>query len=345
MSRGIEQRVSDVRRLLVASKAVYADRVKLAPVIARTTGLTTEGVELGFESIEREASDRDLYALVSAAGTALHAHVILSANVFVAPLRALVMARAAADRVTVRPSPRDPELARALVDAVRDDAIEVIEGRDVAALPADEIHVYGRAPTIFAVRARARPGVRIRSHGAGLGMAMVTLGADVAASAALVSADVVPFDQRGCLSPKIVVVEGDEARARSFAIALDECLDAWQQRVPRGALLVEERGEVARWIETMAFAGRVWARKHHAVALASIDIPWTIPPAGRHVHVVAAPSLELAAARLSPLEGAVVAIGTDDPVRIAVSAPAHARISHLGRMQRPALDGFVDRRP
>jgi hypothetical protein len=40
----------------------------------------------------------------------------------------------------------------------------------------------------------------------------------------------------------------------------------------------------------------------------------------------------------------VVAIGSDDPQAAAAIAPEHARVSPLGRMQLPPLDGPVDRR-
>src|SRR5579884_866613 len=103
MTRGTDERIADVRRLLSAARAVYDGRARLSGELARSTGLTPEGVELGFSCLEREAADDDLRALVAAAGDASDVHVVLSANVFVAPLRALAVARAASARVTVRP--------------------------------------------------------------------------------------------------------------------------------------------------------------------------------------------------------------------------------------------------
>ncbi|MDP9148673.1 MAG: proline dehydrogenase, partial [Myxococcota bacterium] len=100
MTRGFDARCADVERLVVAARAVHANRAAIASTIASATGLTAEGVELGFASLERTVTDAGLRALVSAAGDAAHVHVILSANVFVAPLRALALARAAAGRVT-----------------------------------------------------------------------------------------------------------------------------------------------------------------------------------------------------------------------------------------------------
>lgn len=344
MSRSVDARMADVRRLLAAARSVHTDRARIAADIGRATGLTCAGVELGFASLERDGDDADLRALVAAAGRARRVHVILSANVFVAPLRALALARAAADHVTVRPSPRDRALAQALVGAWADPAIATIQERDVAAVDADEIHVYGRDDTIDAVCARARFGVIVRRHGAGLGVAVVTRAADIDAAASALAADIVPFDQRGCLSPRIALVEGDEARGRSFAHALHERLGDWGARVARGALSEGERAEAQRWQEGIAFVGRVWHGDHDLVGLAPSDAPLAVPPSGRHVLVVPQPTLSAAAARIAIMASFVVAVGTDDPARVAAIAPVHVRMSVLGRMQHPPLDGPVDRR-
>jgi hypothetical protein len=344
MSRGADERVADVKRLLAAARTVHMDRGHIASNIGRATGLTMAGVELGFASLETDASDADLSLLVASAGSAPRVHVILSANVFVAALRAIAIARAAADHVTVRPSSRDRVLTRALVEAARDDAIALVEERDVSQSVADEIHVYGHDATIGAVRARAGPRVVVRGHGPGIGVAVVTRAAGVDAAADGLAADVVPFDQRGCLSPRVAIVEGDDARALVFACALDERLRAWGAHVRRGVLSDDERIEAVRWRAAMAFAGRVWEGDHHAIALAPTGSPLAVPPPGRHVYVVPEPVLDAATLRLAPVARFVVAVGTDDPARVTRLAPPHARVSMLGTMQRPPLDGPVDRR-
>jgi Acyl-CoA reductase (LuxC) len=344
MTRDTEARVADVRRLLAAGGAIYRDRTRLAPDIARSTGLSLEGVELGFQSLEREFADADLADLVAGAGTADHVHVILAGNVFVAPLRAIAIARAAARRVTIRPSHADPVLTRALVAAARDDGLALTPERDVSRVGADQIHVYGRSETIAAVRATAGRTVLVLGHGPGMGIAMVTRAADTTEAAELLCADVVAFDQRGCLSPRVAIVEGDQARGLRFAQALDERLAVWAGRVPRGVLLDDERAEATRWRDAMAFAGRVWERGQSTVALAPAGTPLVVPPPGRHVHVVSEPTLASAAARLAPIARFVVAVGTDAPQLVAAFVPARTRVSRLGRMQRPRLDGPVDRR-
>jgi hypothetical protein len=344
MTRSVDARVADVRRLLDAARAVHAGRAHIAPGIARTTGLTPEGVELGFESLERDASDEDLRKLVAGVGRVHRVHVILSANVFVAPFRAIAMARAAADRVTVRPSPRDPVLTRALVEAAGDEAIAVIDERDVASLDVDEIHAYGRDATIAAVRGRARRGTVVRGHGPGLGVAIVTGASDLDSAAEGLAADVVAFDQRGCLSPRIALVEGDPARGESFARALHERLGKWAARIRRGVLSEEERADARRWLDAATFAGSVWRGDQDAVAIAPPGTPLAIPPSGRHVDVVTERGLGAIAARMAPIVSFVVAVGSDDPARVSAIAPPWSRVSALGEMQRPPLDGPVDRR-
>jgi len=344
VSRSVEERTADVGRLLAASRAVYADRARIAPQIARSTGLSLEGVLFGFSCLERAATDSELRSLVDAAGDAERVHVVLSANAFVAPLRAMAIARAASTRVTVRPSPRDPTLAVELERAARDDAIAIVSDRDVASVDRGEIHVYGRDETVAAVRARARPGVTVRSHGPGMGVALVTRGAGVAEAAAAIAEDVVPFDQRGCLSPRLVMVEGDEARGEALAAALHERLEEWGSRVPRGALAGAERAQATRWREAIRFAGRVWSGAGHVVGFAPWGSAAAIPPPGRHVQVASLDSLREAAAALGTIARHVVVLGTDDPARLRGAAPRGARVVQLGLMQRPPLDGPVDRR-
>jgi hypothetical protein len=342
--RRAEARVGEVRRWLTAARAVHADRARLAPAIARATGLTPQGVELGFASLERDATDVELRSFVAAAGDASHVHVILSANVFVAPLRAIALARAAAPRVTVRPSQRDPVLAEALVEAAGDDAVTLSGERDVALIQADRIDVYGRDATVDAVRARARAAVVVRGHGAGLGIALLSRRAGLDGAAKALAVDVVTFDQRGCLSPRVALIEGDGAHATAFAEALHAYLAAWGTRVPRGKLAPEERAEATRWAESLAFAGRVWKGDDHLVATTPAGVPCAVPPPGRHVHIVPVASIAAVASSLEPLARFVVAVGTDDPASLSGVALAHARVSVLGEMQRPPLDGPVDRR-
>jgi len=186
--------------------------------------------------------------------------------------------------------------------------------------------------------------VVVRGHGVGLGVAVVTRAADLRAAAEALAADVVTFDQRGCLSPRIAIVEGDVSRAETFALVLHGRMGMWGERVPRGALSDSEREDGVRWRDAMGFAGSVWSDAHHAVGLALPGLPLTLPPPGRHVHVAVARTLDEVAARIAPISRFVVGVGTDDPERVREAVPVHARVGPLGFMQRPRLDGPVDGR-
>ena len=197
-----------------------------------------------------------------------------------------------------------------------------------------ELHVYGRDQTIAGVRARAARGVRVRGHGAGMGVAIVA-GGDVQAAAESLAQDVIAFDQRGCLSPRVAF-----SFAEDLPEALHAALGAAAQRVPRGLLFPEEGAEAARYADTATFSGRLFRGREHLVGTG----PLLLPPPGRHVHVVPVATERDLAVELERMAPAVVAVGAEDPERFAKILPRHARTSRLGEMQRPRLDGPVDLR-
>jgi hypothetical protein len=177
-----------------------------------------------------------------------------------------------------------------------------------------------------------------------MGLALVTARAELESAARALADDVVVFDQRGCLSPRVALVVGDEARASALADALHAELERLGARIPRGELPAEERGASGRYVATMTYACRALVGAQHAVGVGPRGAPLVLPPAYRHVHVAACASLDEAKALLAPLVRAVVTIGTDDLSAAAAIAPPWARLSPLGAMQRPPLDGPVDRR-
>jgi hypothetical protein len=333
-----------VQKLLGAARVVAGDHAILDSLVA-STGLSREGVALGLRYLEIDATFAEIDALVVGATPASGVHVILSANVFTAPLRALAVAWAASEVITVRPSRRDPLFTRALVLAVGDARLRLV-GDEAAPVALGEVHVYGRDETVDAVARGAAPGVVVRGHGAGMGVAFVGERVEEESAANAIAEDVVVFDQRGCLSPRVVVVEGGAGRAALVAERLHARLTSLGQDVPRGRLDDSERSSAARYVETMAFAGRVLGGDGHAVGLGEATSPAILPPVGRHVHVVAVTGPEDARRWLQPLARFIVAIGCEDAAqgRAIIGDRANVRVSRLGRMQRPPLDGPVDLR-
>ncbi len=339
----------EVRRILAAARNVVegAERSGLVGALVDATGLSPEGVRRALaRHLELDATEEEIASLVRAAGEAPEVTVILSANVFVGALRAIALARAAAPRVVVRPSRREAVFAPALASAMRalgDEGIRIEADVRIEDVARGEIHVYGRDATIADVRAHAREGVRVRGHGTGMGVAWVSRSADLEAAAEALADDVVAFDQQGCLSPRLVLVEGDIARAELFGSAVHEALAAAERLVPRGLVPAEVRAESERWINTMAYVGAVCTGETHAVAVTE-GTAVAPSPTHRHVWISAASDVLAARALVAPLARAVVAFGTDRPEAAGEIAPAWARVSRLGAMQRPRLDGPVDNR-
>jgi hypothetical protein len=318
-------------RAIVDAAAVVARDPKLRSALVSSTRPSPEGVAHALrECLELDVTDAELAQVAQHAVATSRVHVILSANVFVAPLRALVLARAAAPTVTVRPSRREPVFARALVEQLGSDAIRIADEK-VEDITEGEIHVYGRDETIADVVRRAR--APVIGHGAGMGIAFLPRDAELRAAARALARDVAAFDQRGCLSPRIAFVEGDSA---AFATILADELEEIEKIVPRGELDDDERREAVRWADTVAFAGELHRR---ATAIVGHADALAVPPPGRHVHVTAWRS-----AALESIAPFVVTVGAPSIAAATAMAPAHARPAALGQMQRPRLDGPVDRR-
>jgi hypothetical protein len=210
----------------------------------------------------------------------------------------------------------------------------------VATIGEGEIHVYGRDDTIQEVRARANPRVVVRGHGSGMGVAYAE-GREAEAKA--LAEDVVVFDQRGCLSPRIALVEGDDAHALAFAEALHEELEVFDASVPRGDVPGDERAAIGTYLATMTYASRVLVGTSHAVGVAPHGAPLLLPPSYRHVHVAPVKDVAEAAALLAPMAKGIAVVGAANDA-LAKALGIRVRTAPIGRMQRPPLDGPVDLR-
>ncbi len=198
------------------------------------------------------------------------------------------------------------------------------------------------------ISASAAPGVIVRGHGAGLGVAVAAGGDAIDHAALAVARDVIPFDQRGCLTPRAVLVEGDALRAEAFARALHAALGALSIAVPRGPLDAGDSGRdqarIARRCRPSATSGR--ERITSSASTSSPRALLVLPPAARVVHGV--PALAGAALLDVPWAGYSHHRGRRRRARglagaVRALAP-RARRARLGEMQRPPLDGPVDRR-
>jgi len=266
--------------------------------------------------------------------------VSLSANVFTAPLRAIAWALSASDTVVVRTSRRATRFVDALAGAPfarlasGDDHAALLA--EIARLPADAaVHAYGgrAAMDTLAEVVGERP---FEAHGPGFGA--VVLGAPPdRATARAIADDTLAFDQRGCLSPRLVLVVGDPT---ATAGALDEALREASERLPRAPLDPTLRAALARLADVARMVGEARVGAHHAVFDLGASPP-TLSPGGRSLTVHAVADVDAATRALASFGPELTQVASDVPLLLA----RLVRRCRPGDMQRPPFDGPVDLRP
>jgi Acyl-CoA reductase (LuxC) len=335
-----------VTRLRAAARELTRCPAALVAALADSTGLSKPGVELGLRMhLEHDATDAELMQLVQHATTAQHIDVVLSANVFTAAFRAIALALARSAHVVVKPSRREPHFVRAL-HMHAPNLMQLAPDWQPESTTCKVVHAYARDATLIELRERLPKRVQLWGHGSGFGIALLNEADDTELAAIALAADVVAFDQRGCLSPRVMFVLGSGQAGRSrtthFAAAMANALRDAGRAVPRGTLLPEERAEHAQYLQTAECLGDVDAGAHHTVS----EFPLTqflLPPTGRVVHVTQAASVHEVCALIGPLARFVTCIGSNGNSGLELGY-AHARQAKLGAMQRPRLDGPVDAR-
>ena len=336
------------RRLVDADDPLGREARRLLPA---ATGLSDAGVELGLSRhLETSASDQEIELLAHRAGAAPRVHVLLSANVFVGVVRAVALAVAASTSVRIRPSSREaviaPLLLRAVADAGALSDVELCERLEPRA--GDLVHVYGRRDTITAVTRESPPGVRVVGHGPGFGVAFIDAESrtlDLAAER--MSWDVIAFDQRGCLSPRVALVDGSPEAVEVFAEALASELEKREREVPRGSLADDERSEQILYRSTASAVGRCHIGPTSSVGVDVSPRGLPLPPPGRNVHVARVSSTDDFERLLAPFRGAITCIGhhgETSRARELLHFAHGARSQCLGKMQSPPLDGPADLR-
>jgi hypothetical protein len=307
--------------------------------------LSKEGVALAFDTSIETIEALRMKPLLARVAEAPRAWVVSSANVCTAAVRALALGAAAAPKVLVKPSRRDPVVARIVTRELPSIFEEVsrIEAKD-----GDAVHAYGADATLAEIASNLPSGVRFEGHGSGFGIAIIGADAKVDEAAEALSRDVVVFDQAGCLSPRICFVEGRPSRGLEVSEALDAALERAAERVPRGPVAPGDREALRLFQETArAIGARVASGTQHLVTCEDAPERIALGPALRTVQVVSYESAGEAAAAVAPLANYVASIGCAGASLFVEALEAllpKARRSALGAMQRPILDGPVDLR-
>jgi len=331
------------------------DGAALARVSGLSRPLADAAVDLAAKAIEAEVM-ADLVEREWGPGTmarpvpegpALVAHVLAS-NVPALALPAIVLGCLAGAAVVIKSGRHDPLSApafkRALAAVDPDLAATVVttywaggdrEAENAVLGQANVAVVTGGDETLRAICTRLQ--VPILAHGWRTSIAIVGRAGPVDETVDALALDVALHDQRGCLSPHDVWVEGDSL---AFAARLAAALETVATRLPPGAASVEERAAVrvvvdeAEWMpdEVTAFAGPWGAVVHGAPRIGHTH------PGFRTVRVN--PLAEIAALPWDNLRDVeCVGVAGFDPAGLVPTFQAHgvSRLCPVGRMQRPPL--------
>jgi hypothetical protein len=341
--------VDVIKAILAVAPCIADDAQQRAQEVAASANLSLEGVALALDRcLERSASEEDLSRFVARAKAHATSEVvlILSAQVFTAAFRAILFARACAERVVVKPSRRDPLFAELACARLGPFGVACAPALDIAQVERGMIHAYGRNETMAQIRAASR--VPVLGHGSGLGVVLLDPSVRDDEIDALAH-DVVVFDQRGCLSPRIVFVRGLFADVQRVAARLHSALAA--SRIPRGELTGDERTAAVAFSDLVVMCGGDLHRGVcHSIGTASRFDTGLLAPTGRHVLVTPLPigDESPAISALFSLRPFVTTVGVDTRNRDAVTRDlglqSGVRVVPLGRMQEPPLDGPVDLR-
>jgi len=300
--------------------------------------LSAPGIEAALElCLETTPTEADLRQLLATTPKTGRAHVLLSGSVCTAAFRAIAIAVVASEHVWVRASRRDPALAGALHELAPDLFRLVPELRPE---PGDHVWAYGSDETLAVVERSLPGGVWLHRHGHGFGAALIGASGITNAEAKGLALDTALFDQQGCLSPRLVYVAGDLAAARRVAIALSEALAELELRLPPAPRDDETLAALRRERDARAYAFELHPAGSGWVTLgteAELPEPW------RCLHVVSAPDPVAELAKFSRYL-TCVSVAAGSPTEELRAALTGARVVGFGEMQRPPLDGPVDRR-
>lgn len=315
--------------------------------LRESTSLSAEGIEFVLsECLEIEPGRSALAQLILRTPPARRVHVLLSANVFSAAYRAILLGLLQSSDVRVRASRREPVFPELLAE-LSGGAFSLVSA--LSPEPGDHFWAYGTQSTLEQVRDGLPSGVHFHPHGPGMGVALVVepdhlVEGALDAAADGLAQDTIAFDQRGCLSPRVVLVAGSSAFAEDFCGRLATALAAWEKVVPRGTLDSAEAADARRYEDTMLYTGGALVAGCGLVALDPIAERVVVPPIGRYLHVTRTTDPLGLLARMADKITCVGLFNAPLMPALCEQRLGPRRYVSLGQMQKPPLDGPVDLR-
>ncbi len=213
---------------------------------------------------------------------------------------------------------------------------------------AGTVVVYGGEEAVAGVRDRARGHQRVLAYGPKLGVAVLLSGADSGSAASALARDICAYEQMGCVSPRLVLVQGP---VEPFAHALAAALAEETHRIPRPPLRADEAVAIRALRAEIEFRG--YDDGGSCVIGSPEDLSWTVlidrsvlelDSLPRVVRLSDFESIRDLGETLQPLDGRIQAIGyAGDEDRLASLAEVAVdlgvcRMAPLGRMAWPPAD-------
>ncbi|MFK7998351.1 MAG: acyl-CoA reductase [Polyangiales bacterium] len=304
--------------------------------ISQETGLSPQVVRHGLATSFHDLRE-ELSCIAALPGArASSGFIALAGNVFSACLRPFATAAVLEVPLQARVSSRESAFATALGHALKPFCdIELLRFPNTddasfraAIQSADFCEAYGSDETLDALSVFTPTMIR-RGHG--LGVVLLGASIDDLAYDALAE-DIAAYDQRGCLSPRVVFAEGElEAHAEK----LDDSLTRVEERLPRGEVSTDVQAASSQWRGTAAALHPLRESPSHAIV---VDEMGGFPIGPTHRHVVIRP-MSLAQEALARLGSHTKVIG-----HAGLQAPPKApcRVCDVGQMQRPRLSAAAD---
>ncbi len=344
----IKARRARLEPLLESARAIAAtatERGKHARKrLVASSGLSPAGVDFALQRcLETTPAEAELEALLRSTEPAPRAHVLLSANVFIAAHRAIAIGLAVSETVSVRASRRDPDMAELLLEGAPGSfKLET----ELSPEPGDQLWAYGSDDTLQSFALTLAPGVILHAHGSGFGIGVLAgRPSDTALEQLLrgLALDIALFDQRGCLSPRALLVTAGPEFALEVAQKLAKELADIELRIPRGRLERQEAAEITAYRDTASYAGELLPAGLGFVSI-SASPELVLPPVGRNLHVLPTRDVLGSIAALSSFVTSCAVEGDGELRGTLERALPGARCCKFGEMQRPPFDGPVDRR-
>ncbi len=337
--------------------------------IAARSGLSSEGAAWALDTTltepRRPALDHALAAMRRSFGsyraTPVRSHaLVLAGNVFTACLRPIVWSLLARVPTLVKVATLDeglPDLfgvALSAIDPELGESVSVLQpqGSSAAlfarlATRVDLVSAHGGDHAIGEMRAATSPTTDFVAHGHGLGAVVVlrdALSAQVQALASSIARDVAAYDQRGCLSPQMILVErGGELSPRDLAsLVASHGLASLAASMPRGVLPLDIGAQQVQWRGLASSLHELFEGDGYATSFEGGGAARPTP-GYRNIAVHAFDTVDEVGARLAPY-GAhlkVVAIAGDEK-RLVLPPPLSPRVCAPGEMQRPSLIAPTD---